>query len=376
MKQILIKNGLLLSPVNGYDQSRKDILIENGRIKQIGDHLTSDGMVVDAEGCLVTPGLIDIHVHCFPHASLSLTPDMLGIQRGATTIVDAGSSGALTYEAFHHEYILNSRTKVFALLNVSSKGLAEKHELNDMKKIDETAIRQMIADYPDHIVGLKARASASVVGDLKTQPIQKAAQIAHKVGLPLMVHVGNYPPALGEVLDLLQHNDIVTHAFHGKDGGILNDESRIIPQAIEARKRGVKFDVGHGEASFSFQVYKQAMKEDFDCDFISSDLHVGNYQGPVYNLAAVLSKVINCGESLADAITKVTSAPAQLFKLKDLGELREGAIGDVSIMQLTTSTKKVVDAVNEELQLTQELMLQYTIYSRVGQSEVYKHDII
>ena len=209
MKAFLIKNGLLVSPANGYRRTKKDVLVRDGKIARVEDEINEDLPVVDASGCIVTPGLIDIHTHCYPKAFLGLEPDVLGIQRGTTTILDAGSSGADTYEDFRTNYIDKCKTKVFTLLNVSKEGLLVGHELDSMEKIDVDALKETLKKYPDNIVGLKARASASVVGQMGLKPIELAAKLAAETGKPLMVHVGNYPPALTEVLKLLGKNDIV-----------------------------------------------------------------------------------------------------------------------------------------------------------------------
>lgn len=372
MKAFIIKNGLLVSPANGFAGNRKDILVRDGRIAEIADRIDSDLPVIDASGCIVTPGLIDIHTHCYPKAFLGLAPDVLGIERGTTTIVDAGSSGADTYGDFRENHISKSKTKVFTLLNVSKEGLLYGHELDSMDKIDIPALKAVLEKYPDNIIGLKARASASVVGDMGLKPIEIAAELAKETGKPLTVHVGNYPPALTEVLKLLDKGDIVTHAFHGKKGGILTEDGKIIPEAIAARERGVLFDIGHGVASFSLRVFEQAKKQGFDCDLISTDLHVENYEGPVYNLAAVLSKILNCGESLEDAIHKCTCAPARLYGLKGLGELREGYVADFNIMELAPCEEQVMDSIGDTVTLKEKLVLKKTIYTRGDESEVFE----
>lgn len=379
MKKLLIKGGSLVSPVNGYTRTPKDVLAVDGRIAMIQDSIDEScqeaegAEVIDATGCLVTPGLIDIHVHCYPKAFLGLDPDVLGIRRGTTSVLDAGSSGADTYEDFRKNYIDKSKTKVFTLLNVSKEGLLRGHELDDLSKIDKDALKETLKKYGDNIVGLKARASASVVGEMGFTPIEMAAEIAHEVKMPLMVHVGNYPPALTQVLNVLDRGDVVTHAFHGKKGGILTEDGQIIPEAIQARERGVQFDVGHGVASFSLRVFEKTLKEGFDCDLISTDLHVENYEGPVYNLAAVLSKTIACGETLENAIEKATSAPARHFGLKDLGELKVGYIADFNIMELGSCDEDVVDAIGDSIHLNEKLVLKKTIYSRGEESEIFDH---
>lgn len=375
MRIITIKNGNLISPVNGYHGDKKDILIRDGKISKIADHIETRGVEIDALGCMVTPGFIDIHTHCYPRAFLGMEPDTLGIARGATTILDAGSTGPDTYEDFRKQWISKSHTKVYTLLNLSRKGLMERQELDCLDKIDVDGAERLAEKYPDNIVGFKTRASASVVGDMGLLPIRLAAETAHRIGRPLMVHVGNQPPMLSEVLELMDENDIITHAYHGKPGGILTPDGHIIEAALRARNRGVKFDIGHGSASFSFQVYKQAVSEDFDCDMISTDLHIENYNGPVHNLPAVVSKLIHCGEKLEDAIAKCTSVPALHFGVQEVGQLTEGMLSDINIMSFIPCCEKVEDAMGNKLQLRHKLMLKKTIYSKGRESGVFEHII-
>jgi dihydroorotase len=59
----LIKGGRLIDPLQGID-ARRDLLIENGFVSRIGEHLDAEGArVVDAENAVVAPGFIDMHVH-------------------------------------------------------------------------------------------------------------------------------------------------------------------------------------------------------------------------------------------------------------------------------------------------------------------------
>lgn len=375
MGTITIKNGKLISPINGYYGECKDILIKYGKISLIDDNIQPEGTIIDAKNCIVTPGFIDIHTHCYPKAFLGMEPDIVGIQKGATTIIDAGSSGVDNYIDFKENYIDKSKTKVFTLINMSKEGLIKGHELDDISKIDIEKVIDTVNKYSDNIVGIKARASASVVGNMGLKPIEIAAETAHKIGKPLMIHVGNYPPALKDILNIVSKNDIITHAYHGKPGGIIDNNGNIIIEALEARKRGVKFDIGHGVASFSFRVFEKALKEDFDCDMISTDIHIENYNGPVYSLVDVASKVLNCGEEIYDVISKCTSVPANHFGLKGLGQIKEGMIGDINIMSIEKCNDTVEDSIGDTLDLSEKLVLIKTIYSRGNESEIFEHII-
>ena len=62
MKQLL-KGGHVIDPANALDEIA-DVLIENGKIKAVGADLPAKGAeIIDVTGKLVTPGLIDMHVH-------------------------------------------------------------------------------------------------------------------------------------------------------------------------------------------------------------------------------------------------------------------------------------------------------------------------
>jgi len=60
--RLTIQNGRLIDPLHGRDETT-DLVLENGRVASIGRVSAPTGAVLDAEGCLVVPGLIDPHVH-------------------------------------------------------------------------------------------------------------------------------------------------------------------------------------------------------------------------------------------------------------------------------------------------------------------------
>lgn len=370
MKSLTVKGGRLLSPANGLHGDPGDVVIRNGRIARVGCDLDEEGLVVDATGMLVTPGLIDIHTHCYPAGGVAMRPDEVGVDRGVTAVIDAGTSGANNFEHFLNVWMRRSRTKVYALLNIYNDGLTRAYDPDDRSRVDEEAALEMCRRHPDRIVGIKALASASAVGNLGIEPIAAAARVAHELHKPLVVHIGNQPPAFPEVLGLLKAGDVVTHTFHGKPGGLIGTNGAIIPEALAARERGVLFDVGHGADSFNVETWRKAVALGFGCDLISTDLHRRNCDGPVFSLPAVMSKMASLGVPVEDVVAKVTCAPVRAFGLAGAGELAPGAPGDVSIIACRESGREVVDSDRNAFRLTCELKVETTIYSWGDESDV------
>lgn len=137
-------------------------------------------------------------------------------------MIDAGSTGADDVDDFY-QLTRKAATEVYALLNISRVGLIAQNELANMANIDAAAVKQAVQRHPDFIVGLKARMSSSVVGENGITPLARAKAIQQENDdLPLMVHIGNNPPNLDEIADLLSSGDIITHCYNGKPNRILN----------------------------------------------------------------------------------------------------------------------------------------------------------
>lgn len=63
MNSLLITGGRVIDPASGFD-APADVLIRNGVIEAVGANLRGDGCrVLNAQGSIVAPGFIDMHVH-------------------------------------------------------------------------------------------------------------------------------------------------------------------------------------------------------------------------------------------------------------------------------------------------------------------------
>lgn len=366
---LLVKNGYVIDPGNKM-KGKFDIAIDNGKILGIYQPNTfseySTENVLDVSDCIVVPGLIDLHVHVFPIKTvLGISADHVGVNKGVTTVVDAGSTGVSCINSFIDEVVKKNITRVLLWINVASPGLCEGlSELADLKNIELEKLEEVIKEHGQVIRGIKVRMSSSVVKNNGIKPLEIAKKFAQKVKLPLMVHIGNPPPDLNDILSLLEAGDVVTHAFHGKKGGILDEDGKLILEAENALKRGVLFDVGHGTSSFSFKVMKRARDLGIVPHTISTDIYLDNITGPVYSLVTTMTKFIALGYSLEEVIKATTSMPAKVLRMEqEIGSIKEGNIADISILKWNQSPIKLVDSEGEEIVAEKFLLPLYTIKS-------------
>ena len=369
MSRLDIAGGRVLDPARGIDATGT-VSIADGVITGVdvtggdassdgvasGDRASSDGargpagerQVIDAAGLLVTPGLVDVHTHLFPGVShYGVEPDAHCLGRGVTTAVDAGSSGAQTFPGLRRYVIERSRTRILAFLNIAVQGMISRlvGELEDIRWASPEQAIARARENPGLIVGIKVRLGHQMVGNDPAPALRLAREAADALGLPLMVHVIDMRPALAWLLPYLGPGDLVTHCFHGNEGGILDPGGRVLPAAVAARERGVLFDVGHGEGSFAYRVARSALAQGFPPDTISSDLHAHNVAGPVFDQAVTLSKLLHLGMPLEGVIRAATSTPAAAVRRETrIGALAAGREADVSVFELREGSWPLPDA--------------------------------
>ena len=336
------------------DDTLADVAIEAGKIAVVGQ-LAADASAhkqLDLAGNYrLSAGWIDSHVHCYPSSPIYHDdPDLVGVSSGVTSVVDAGSTGTDDIDEFY-ALTRSAKTNVFAFLNISRIGLLRQNELADMADINKQQVKQAIDGKPGFVIGIKARMSSSVVGLNGTKPLVLAKEIQQEnQQLPLMVHIGNNPPDLDEIADLLTQGDIITHCYNGKPNRILTPAGTLRESIQRALKRGVLLDVGHGSASFSFEVARQAIALGIFPHTISSDIYCRNrLAGPVHSLATVMSKFFTVGLSLAQVIGCVTENAAAALRLTTKGQLKPGFDADLTIFDLRQGPQVFADSEGESV---------------------------
>jgi dihydroorotase len=365
---LLLKGGHVIDGRNRISAVR-DVAIANGKVAAVAANIApTDALkVVDATGYIVTPGLVDIHVHVYAGTGErgsyagdnSLYPDGFTLRSGVTTIVDAGSSGWRSFEDFKDRIIDRSRTRVLAMLNIVGAGMrGDKFEQN-LADMEAKPTAEMAMRHKGVIVGVK---TAHYAGP-EWAPVERAVEAGTEANVPVMVDFGaNRPerPMAELVTKKLRPGDIYTHAYSGLRNELL-DSGKVNPGMWEGRKRGVIFDVGHGGGSFAWRIAVPAMKEGFLPDSISTDLHIGSMNSGMKDMLNVMDKFMAMGMALDDVVLRSTWNPAKEVGQQQLGHLSVGAPADIAVFALEKGSFGFVDMYGARLKGTQRLTCELTL---------------
>ena len=367
---LLIKNGHVIDPKNNID-GVMDVAIQDNKIVQVARNISQEAKrVVDATGLYVTPGLIDLHGHHFfgtqPNAYLSnsftaLPPDGFTFRAGVTTVADAGGAGWRNFDLFKKNVIDQSRTRVLAFLNIVGAGMSGGAHEQNLADMDPKLAAMAARSNKEHIVGIKL---AHYEGSEWT-PTERAVEAGKIAGIPVMIDFGRSEPPLPLatlLLEKLRPGDILTHCYGGVSGRekvVVN--GKLQPWALQAQKRGIIFDVGHGGGSFQFEQAIPAIKQGLKPNSISTDLHTGSMNGGMKDMLNVMSKLLNIGLTLKEVITASTWNPAQIIHRDELGHMSIGAPADVAVFSLDQGKFGYIDVDGFKITGDKKLTCQLTV---------------
>ena len=357
---LTLKGGHVIDPKNQID-GIMDVGIKNRKITAVLPKIpsTESSKTISVVGYYVTPGLIDIHVHVYGGYDGWMFPDVHSFTNGVTTVVDTGGAGWKSFEEFKNTIITKSQTRVLALLNIVGAGMLGAVEQN-ISEMDPIPCAETVRQYPEYIVGVKT----AHFGGPGWEAVDGAIQAGELSNTPVMIDfwprpTRSYPHLL---LEHMRPDDIHTHVY-AQHIPILDSNGNVADYMLEARDRGILFDLGHGAGSFWWRVAVPAIKQGFLPDTISTDLHKRSALLPNANMLTTMSKCLNMGMSLKDVLMRSTTKPAQAIHRPELGHLDINAEADIAVLDLQKGNFGFVDSGHARLQGSQKLQCIMTIRS-------------
>jgi dihydroorotase len=367
---LVLKGGRVIDPSQNLD-GVADVAFSAGKVAAIGRDLDARGAEVrNVAGFIVAPGLIDLHTHVYwGGTSLGIDAEDFCRRSGVTTAVDTGSAGPGNFMGFRRHVIERSEVRILAYLHVSFAGIyafsntimvGESEEVRMLAPADCAKVAE---DNRDLLVGIKVRVGRHASGTQGWHALKMALEVADQVGMPLMAHIDHPPPSYEDVVTALRPGDILTHAFRPFPNTPCNAQGAIKPVVLEARKRGVLFDIGHGKGSFAFKTARAMLAGGFEPDTISSDVHTLCIDGPAFDQVTTMSKFLCLGMPLANVIKASTVNAAMALRRPELGSLKPGSVGDATILSIKDGSFDYVDVVGEHLDGNRRILSEGVVIS-------------
>ncbi|MCH8281102.1 MAG: amidohydrolase/deacetylase family metallohydrolase [Chloroflexi bacterium] len=353
MYDLLIKGGTVIDPSQSLN-GPNDLAVQDGLIARIAPGIASEEAtrVVDVRGKMVVPGLIDLHTHVYDGVNGNgVEADLGGVRSGVTTMVDAGSAGCDTFGGFPRHIIPDNATEIICFLHICRTGLATTPDIFSPSSIDLDKTIQVASENRHIIAGIKARMVSPALEIMGMEMPRLAKRAATEAGIKLMVHIGDTekrydPNVIRQLLPILEQGDIVTHLFTANPGGVLDGEGKVVPEAMEAKDRGVWLDTAHGRMNFSFDVGQRVVDQGLVPHCISTDLTLPGRARTVHSMTEMMTRFLTMGFTLEQVITMSTLNPAMAVGVDDrLGTLAVGRQADITVLDMEEGDWVLYDVV-------------------------------
>lgn len=354
MYDIQFRNGFVFDSESG-TFTKRDLFVRNGVIAAEEENAGAK-TVIDAEGKYVVPGLIDEHLHLDLNGSMiGVNGDTLCIPNGITTACDGGTCGASNFTQFYNSNIIRYEAHTYSYLNVSTfgnKSLCLHEEDHDPADFRPDLMEKLFRKYPDTLRGLKVRMCKGTLGDHGMAPLYRAIEISEElqskgIRCPIAIHYDNLPDnvTVDELFRALRPGDIAAHIYQTKGETIFMEDGSVHPAVRDARERGVIMDDCHGRVHWSIPHLRQAVKEDFLPDIISSDaVRVSEYVRPGFSLLYALCMLSAVGVPTEKLLQCVTINPARALGIQDrAGALKPGMPADVTVLDIVDAGRDFAD---------------------------------
>jgi dihydroorotase len=360
---ILIKGGEVIDAGRGFRQVA-DVAILDGKIAAIETDIAVDRAidVVHAKGLYVTPGLIDLHTHIHYGLGLGIEADPVAARSGTTTWVDAGTFAQNEIRGFRRFIVEPAQARIYGFVYLYPNNRNPDDEpVKYVERMLEPTGKAAVANR-DIILGVKFQVGSNMNGRYSLDFLKIARRLCDQYKLPMMAHISFAPPSTDEVMELMRPGDVVTHCYNTHTIGILDANGKIKPSVMDARSRGVLFDIGHGSGSFNFEIAKKALDQGFLPDSISTDVYNLNVNGPVYDMPTMMSKMLLLGMKLDDVLKRSTANPARVVnRVEGLGTLAAGGPADVAVLEMAKGQFQFVDSQRNRRTAEEKLISRLTI---------------
>ena len=370
---IVLKGGHVIDPKNKID-AVMDLAIKDNKIAMVAKSIDAkEGKrVINVKGLYVTPGIIDAHVHVYYGNNMdqglmdgpsSVQADAFSFRAGVTTMVDVGSAGYRTFPKFKETSIDGSRTRILALINIAGEGMRGGPFEQTTKDMSARRAVEVARKYPDIVVGFKLAHYSGHEWD----PVDSLMAAGKMANLPVMVDFGGATPPLSLeelLLRKFRPGDIFTHPyayFPDSREAVVDENGKVKPYVLEAQKKGVRFDVGHGGGSFRWKVAVPSIQQGFIADVISTDLHTGSMNGGMKDMANTMSKFLAMGLTLQDVVDRSTWQPALMINRPELGNLSVGSEADVAVFSVSKGNYGFIDIGADKITGKQKMIAELTI---------------
>lgn len=365
---LLIKGGHVVDPANGID-AVMDVAVAGGNVAKVAANISESEAekVIDAKGLYVTPGFIDTHTHVFVGSQVglfangvnSVSPDDFTFRSGVTTVVDAGTSGWKSFPLFKKQVIDQSKTRIFAFLNIAGEGMTGGTREQNVDDMNADSTAKVIGENPDIIVGVK-------IGHYNGKdwaPFDRAVSAASKSKKPLFVecHLPEY--SLEDQLSKMRPGDMITHSFENikERMPIIGEDGKVRPFVLDAKKRGILFDLGHGGAGFWFDQAVPASKQGFYPNSFGTDLHRFSMNSAMKDMSNVMSKFMALGMTFQQAVQTATWNPARAIGHEELGNLKAGNAADITVLRIREGEFGFMDSAGNGITGNKKLETEMTI---------------
>lgn len=382
---IVLANGTVIDPASSRN-GRFDIGVRDGVIAAISDSLSSSACKrrIDVSGQYVIPGMIDTHAHVYQYVTgkFGLSPDMVGVASGVTTLIDQGGPSCMTIGGFRNFIVEPSISRVLAFISTYLVGGLEGHLYPDLYGPNGVNAEHTISsarENLDIVKGIKAHAEIGGQSRWGMDVVKIGQEIATAVDLPLYIHLGQLWPTadsaeipsadelIHTLLPIMKPGDILAHPFTRHPGGFVSETGEVHPILLEAvHQKGLRVDVGHG-SHFSFETARRVLGAGIMPFTLGADMHGYNVSIPdasdgseraanpffgvaPFNLTIAMSELLHLGIPLEDIVAMVTKNPAKMLRMEDeLGALVIGREADISVLNIETGRFKLSDNSGEQV---------------------------